>query len=79
MDERDEQRTSAAPQLSLITTLCGNGTCPTVYRTDRGTLVVQGKLIAAETVGIDLPAGEVLVEIPEELMAGYVPPMEAAS
>jgi hypothetical protein len=58
-----------APKLTLVTTLCGGGTCPTVYRTDRGTLVVQGYTVTAENVDIDLPAGEQLVEIPAELLA----------
>ncbi len=60
---------SPAPKLTLVTSLCGNGTCPTVYRTDRGTLVVQGYTIAADQVDVDLPAGEQLVEIPAELLA----------
>jgi hypothetical protein len=60
---------TAAPKLTLVTTLCGGGTCPTVYRTDRGTLVVQGYTVAANNVDIDLPAGEQLVEVPVELLA----------
>jgi hypothetical protein len=62
----------SAPTLTLVTTLCGGGTCPTVYRTDRGTLVVQGYTVSAENVDIDLPAGEQLVEIPAELLAAAV-------
>lgn len=54
--------------LELITTLCGSGTCPTVYRTNRGTLVVQGYAVTSQT-GVDLPDGELLVEIPAELLA----------
>jgi hypothetical protein len=63
---------SPAPKLTLVTTLCGGGTCPTVYRTDRGTLVVQGYTVTADNVDIDLPAGEQLVEIPAELLAAAV-------
>lgn len=59
----------AAPKLTLVTSLCGSGTCPTVYRTDRGTVVVQGYAVAPAQVGIDLPAGEQLVEIPADLLA----------
>ncbi|WP_307834323.1 hypothetical protein [Paractinoplanes lichenicola] len=62
----------AAPQLTLVTTLCGGGTCPTVYRTDRDTFVVQGYTVTAEAAGLDLPAGEQLVEIPAELLAEAV-------
>ena len=57
------------PKLTLVTSLCGNGSCPTVYRTDRGTLVVQGYVISADQVSVDLPAGEQLVEIPADLLA----------
>ncbi|MCU7730329.1 hypothetical protein ODJ79_41985 [Actinoplanes sp. KI2] len=58
-----------APKLALVATLCGGGSCPTVYRTDRGTLVVQGYTVSADNVDINLPAGEQLVEIPAELLA----------
>lgn len=61
-----------APTLTLVTKLCGAGSCPTVYRTDRGTLVVQGYTVSAESANIDLPAGEQLVEIPAELLAAAV-------
>jgi hypothetical protein len=57
--------------LELITTLCGSGTCPTVYRTNRGTLVVQGYAVSAQA-GVDLPEGELLVEIPAELLTAAV-------
>jgi hypothetical protein len=59
---------SEPPKLTRITTLCGTGSCPTVYRTDRGTLVVQGYAITADSANIDLPDGEQLVEIPAELL-----------
>jgi hypothetical protein len=66
------ERDGTAPQLTFVTKLCGGGSCPTVYRTDRGTYVVQGYTVAAETAGLDLPAGEQLVEIPAELLAEAV-------
>jgi len=31
-------------------------------------LVVQGTPVSAEAAGIDLPPGEILVEIPEDLL-----------
>ena len=65
----DTADSGTAPKLTLVTTLCGGGTCPTVYRTDRGTLVIQGYTVTAEHANIDLPAGEQLVEIPAELLA----------
>ncbi|MCI0386622.1 hypothetical protein [Streptomyces sp. CNQ085] len=42
---------------------CGEDDCPNVYRTERGTLVVQGYLTDAFTP----PRGEGLVEIPESV------------
>ena len=63
---------SDQPALTLVTTLCGGGSCPTVYRTDRNTLVVQGYTVTAESAGVDLPAGEQLVEIPAELLAAAI-------
>lgn len=43
---------------------CKDGDCPTVYRTDRGTVAVQGYRVAHTT-----PEGEAVVEIPVELLA----------
>jgi hypothetical protein len=57
-----------AVTLVAIAASCSNGTCPTVYRTSRETVVVQGYAMAPETAGIDLPAGELLVEIPLDLL-----------
>ncbi|MCA2214758.1 hypothetical protein [Jidongwangia harbinensis] len=54
--------------LEHVTTLCGAGTCPTVYKTNRGTLVVQGYAVTGDQVGVDLPDGELLVEIPVGLI-----------
>ena len=68
---QDAER-DAKPQLTFVTKLCGGGSCPTVYRTDRGTYVVQGYTLTAESAGVDLPAGEQLVEIPAELLAEAV-------
>jgi hypothetical protein len=66
MTEHDERRSELT--LRIIATLCGPGSCPTVYRTDRGTLVIQGSPVSAEVAGIDLPDDEILVEIPEDLI-----------
>ncbi|MGW3819557.1 ATP-binding protein [Streptomyces sp. NPDC005046] len=43
---------------------CGEDDCPNVYRTERGTFVVQGDTSAAFTP----PEGEGLVEIPERVL-----------
>ena len=57
--------------LTHLATVCGSGTCPTLYATDRGTYVVQGFVVGAEA-GVDVPEGESLVEIPAELLAEVV-------
>ena len=53
---------------------CPDGvTCPTVFATDRGTLVVQGYVLTPENLAqMTLPDGESAVEIPVSLL------MEAA-
>ncbi|WP_433296466.1 hypothetical protein ACQP2F_38470 [Actinoplanes sp. CA-030573] len=57
--------------LTQLATVCGNGSCPTLYRTNRGTYVVQGYVIDSDA-GVDVPKGESLVEIPAELLAEVV-------
>jgi len=48
---------------------CGAGTCPAIFRTDRDTLVVQGKLIKGQDLAeFSLPSDEGVVEIPEALL-----------
>jgi hypothetical protein len=51
---------------------CGAGECPTVYKTDRGTLVVQGYAFPPAHAGVEVPPGEQMVEIPTELLASFV-------
>jgi hypothetical protein len=43
---------------------CKDGDCPAVYRTDHGTVAVQGDQLLHPT-----PDGEAIVEIPAELLA----------
>ncbi|GHF14366.1 hypothetical protein [Streptomyces morookaense] len=45
---------------------CDEGECPTIYRTERGTLAFQGGLITDH--GLQIPAHEAVVEIPVELI-----------
>lgn len=47
-----------------VATRCGSGSCPTVYRTDRDTVLVQGYA----STDLAVPDGELLVEIPEDLL-----------
>jgi hypothetical protein len=73
----DLQQAGDAASLTHTVTLeriagCGGGDCPTVYRTDRDTLVIQGYAFEPANAGVDVPAGEQMVEIPVELLAGYL-------
>ena len=47
---------------------CGNASCPTIYATSTGHVVVQGEPVAAADVRIDVPAHELLVRIPESVL-----------
>ena len=57
-------------KLTRIAGECPDGvTCPTVYASDRGTIVVQGYTLPADALGrITLPDGENAVEIPLSLL-----------
>jgi hypothetical protein len=67
LNESDE---AAAPPLAVValTSICADAACPTVYVTNRGSLVVQGYPVSASEAGIDLPPSELLVEIPRDLL-----------
>ena len=41
---------------------CGRDDCPTIFTTDKGTIVIQGYVVAKET-----PVGEAVVEIPAQV------------
>ena len=56
---------SKCPFVELVST-CDIKDCPTIYATDRGTLLVQGKTPTDH--GLQIPAHETLVEIPVELI-----------
>lgn len=67
-------RNSEISQLSLkaVALSCAHGSCPTVYETNRGTVMVQGYIVTSgdlRAAGLDVPAGEQLVEIPLTLLA----------
>ncbi len=53
-------------ELTKIKGACRDDTCPTLYATDRGTIVVQGYVVRGSDVTV--PEGEALVEIPAELL-----------
>ena len=52
--------------MKVIAGGCFDGTCPTIYATERGTVVVQGRQVHDSDVV--LGDGEVLVEIPARLL-----------
>lgn len=60
------------PGLRLLASICDTGSCPTIYRSDHGTLVVQGYAVSADRAGVSLPDGELLVEIPADLLTAAV-------
>lgn len=58
-------------RLRLLGTSSGKNGCPALYATDRGTYVVQGKLITdAEAIAslVDVRDDEFYVEIPKDLL-----------
>lgn len=55
--------------MTISSTGCDGGDCPTVYVTDERTVLVQGpNFDATRPEGVGLGAGESVVEIPEELL-----------
>lgn len=70
-DGSDQRRPALAP-LRPVANRCTSGNCPTVYMSGAGTLVVQGYAVSGELAGVDLPAGESLVEIPLHLLTEAV-------
>jgi hypothetical protein len=53
--------------IQIARTPCDETGCPTVYLTEHDTVVVQGYRVRPADAGIDLPPGEILVEIPRAL------------
>ena len=54
---------------TYIGTNCHPRLCPTIYRSDRGTFVVQGNLIdSSELESLTIPSHEGVVEVPESLI-----------
>ncbi|MEV7626592.1 hypothetical protein [Actinoplanes sp. NPDC089786] len=67
-DEQKDPHAVAPTIVEKIAASCSSGSCPTIYRTDRGTLIVQGHMIEPGSVGISVSDGEKLVEIPLPLL-----------
>ncbi|MBU2670642.1 hypothetical protein KOI35_44795 [Actinoplanes bogorensis] len=53
---------------TVLASQCGAGSCPTVYSTDRETVIVQGYSTTGEAAGVEVPDGERLVEIPVDVL-----------
>nr|WP_218902672.1 hypothetical protein [Streptomonospora nanhaiensis] len=52
---------------------CEDDNCPTLYATDRGTVIVRGLVVsdAQALTQLGLPTGETAVEVPVELLASF--------
>jgi hypothetical protein len=64
----EDRAATAATRLRVLAGRCGAGSCPTVYGTDRETVVVQGYVVDGNSAGVEVPDGEHLVEIPTEIL-----------
>jgi hypothetical protein len=53
-------------RVTMLASTCENGDCPTLYMTDRETVLVQGETPTDH--GLTVPGHETLVEIPVELL-----------
>ncbi|MER5500055.1 hypothetical protein ABT096_23015 [Streptomyces sp. NPDC002561] len=53
-------------KVTKLVSTCDLKDCPTIYATDRGTLLVQGEIPTDH--GLRIPPHETLVEIPMELV-----------
>jgi hypothetical protein len=64
----EERAATATTHLRILAGQCGAGSCPTVYGTDRETVVVQGYVVSGDSAGVEVPDGERLVEIPTSVL-----------
>ncbi|MBC9712226.1 hypothetical protein H9Y04_06525 [Streptomyces sp. TRM66268-LWL] len=53
-------------KVEMLATTCDKKDCPAIYKTDRGTILVQGETPTDH--GLNIPAHETLVEIPMDLV-----------
>ncbi|MFC4012596.1 hypothetical protein ACFOY2_35565 [Nonomuraea purpurea] len=72
MDEKSLASSSDNPPMRLrfVGSTSNQGGCPTLYETDRGTIVVQGLHVTHPTTladARDILDGEAFVEVPREL------------
>jgi hypothetical protein len=64
-EERDQVLHVSGLKLIPVARTCVNGSCPTIYKTGRDSVVVQGYPVSAD---LDVPDGELLVEVPSDLI-----------
>lgn len=57
-------------KVSKLVSACDIKDCPTIYATDRDTLLVQGEVPADH--GLKIPANETVVEIPTQLFLDLI-------
>lgn len=51
---------------------CHNGSCPTIYESDRETFIVQGNLMKPKDIkDLAIPSNEGVVEIPRALAQAF--------
>lgn len=63
---------SVLMQLRKVSGDCEDGDCPTVYMSDRGTVVFQGAVVTS-TEGLRLKPGEQAVELPLDVVRSALP------
>jgi hypothetical protein len=63
-------------KLTQIHIDCKPVVCPTLYVTDRGTIVVQGFVVTGAAVSVELPMGWSRVEVPIGLLREGLPKVE---
>jgi ribosome recycling factor len=63
---------AAAQPLRQIASVCTTGACPTVYEANDDCVIVQGYVVSAEELGVDVPDGETLVKVPLALLTEAV-------
>ncbi|WP_125773038.1 hypothetical protein [Antribacter gilvus] len=53
-------------KVTTLASSCDKNDCPTIYQTDRGTILVQGE--TPKDHGLTIPGHETVVEIPLDLV-----------
>lgn len=52
---------------------CADGSCPTIYETDRNSFLIQGFILSKEDKEkINLPESEDVIEVPADFLASFL-------